>query len=657
MSRRIKVLSTELANQIAAGEVVERPSSIVKELFENALDAEATEITLELEHGGKEKIVIRDNGSGIAKDDLPLTLMPHATSKIYSLEELEAINSMGFRGEALASIGSIAKVKITSRTAQEEHAWCVDNQLENELIPASHPIGTTIEVSEVFYNTPARRKFLKAERTEYVHIDELLKKFMLCHFNVALTVWHNGKEVKSYSVADTPQKQQQRIADICGDEFIDNALLIQAEAMGLQLYGWVAKPQFSKSRADLQYFYVNGRIIKDKLIAHAIKQAYKDVLHHQRYPAFILFFNIDPHAVDVNVHPTKHEVRFRESRLVHDFLFAKIHHALADTKPHLPESPEAQNEIDTLTFRAPDNPSVELNQDWNNKNKQYGQSSRKDHSSDMALYEQLINQKEDAQRFDDTDYVNNEAEVISKVESRTFQDKWQDATQLSMPLVVDEVKEAVIDQNIMVQEAGAAIPVKDTKTYPLGFALAQVHGIFILSQTEDGLIIIDMHAAHERVLYEKVKMLWAKHEAVSQVLLLPLTFEISPVLLDVLDAHEELLNKLGFEYSALGEKTLVIRAIPVYLKNNHIESLIIEIANSLKISGKAKPMDDYVHAILATMSCHKAVRAHDQITIEEMNQLLRDMEQTARADQCNHGRPTWVKMTVNDLDKLFMRGK
>ncbi|WP_151194462.1 DNA mismatch repair endonuclease MutL [Cysteiniphilum sp. JM-1] len=653
MSRRIKVLSTELANQIAAGEVVERPSSIVKELFENALDAGATEIILELEHGGKEKILIRDNGSGIEKDDLPLTLMPHATSKIYSLEELEAISSMGFRGEALASIGSIAKVKITSRTAQDEHAWCVDNQLGNELIPASHPIGTTIEVAEVFYNTLARRKFLKAERTEYVHIDELLKKFMLCHFNVALTVWHNGKEVKSYLVADTPQKQQQRIADICGDEFIDNALLIQAEAMDLQLYGWVAKPQFSKSRADLQYFYVNGRIIKDKLIAHAIKQAYKDVLHHQRYPAFILFFNIDPHAVDVNVHPTKHEVRFRESRLVHDFLFAKIHHALADTKPQLPELSETENDVDSLTFSIADKPSAPPNQNWRDKT-QYADHLRSDHRNNMTLYEQLINQKEEAQSFENT----NDIEALHKVELQTPQDKWQDATQLAMPLVIDEVTEATVDQNVTMTEIMTkAMPVKEAKTYPLGFALAQVHGIFILSQTEDGLIIVDMHAAHERVLYEKVKALWARHESVSQVLLLPLTFEISPVLLDVLDAHEELLNKLGFEYSALGEKTLVIRAIPVYLKNNHIESLVMEIANSLKVSGKAKPMDDYIHAILATISCHKAVRAHDQITIEEMNQLLRDMEHTARADQCNHGRPTWVKMTVNDLDKLFMRGK
>ncbi len=651
MSRRIKVLSTELANQIAAGEVVERPSSIVKELFENALDAGATEITLELEHGGKEKILIRDNGSGIEKDDLPLTLMPHATSKIYSLAELEAIDSMGFRGEALASIGSIAKVKITSKTAQDEHAWCVDNQLGNELIPASHPIGTTIEVAQVFYNTPARRKFLKAERTEYVHIDELLKKFMLCHFNVALTVWHNGKEVKSYPMADTPQKQQQRIADICGDEFIDNALLIQAEAMGLQLYGWVAKPQFSKSRADLQYFYVNGRIIKDKLIAHAIKQAYKDVLHHQRYPAFILFFNIDPHAVDVNVHPTKHEVRFRESRLVHDFLFAKIHHALADTKPQLPELSEVGNDVDALAFSMPDKPSASLNQNWRVKT-QYADHSRSDHRNDMALYEQLINQKEEIQ------YPENISDTHHEIKAQTLQDKWQDATQLAIPLVIDEITEATVDQNVTMPEITTkATPVKEAKTYPLGFALAQVHGIFILSQTEDGLIIVDMHAAHERVLYEKVKALWANHEAVSQVLLLPLTFEISPVLLDVLDAHEALLHKLGFEYSALGEKTLVIRAIPIYLKNNHIENLVIEIANSLKVSGKAKPMDDYIHAILATMSCHKAVRAHDQITVEEMNQLLRDMEQTARADQCNHGRPTWVKMTVNDLDKLFMRGK
>ncbi|MDA0910882.1 MAG: DNA mismatch repair protein MutL, partial [Proteobacteria bacterium] len=329
----------------------------------------------------------------------------------------------------------------------------------------------------------------------------------------------------------------------------------------------------------------------------------------------------------------------------------KIHHALADTKPQLPESSEVENDVDSLTFSMPDKPSVSPNQNWRDKT-QYTVHSRSDHRNDMALYEQLINQKDEIQ------YSESASEIHNEIKAQTLHDKWQDATQLAMPLVIDEITEATLDQRTAVSEmATKAIPVKEAKTYPLGFALAQVHGIFILSQTEDGLIIVDMHAAHERVLYEKVKALWARHESVSQVLLLPLTFEISPVLLDVLDAHEELLNKLGFEYSALGEKTLVIRAIPVYLKNNHIENLVMEIANSLKVSGKAKPMDDYVHAILATMSCHKAVRAHDQITIEEMNQLLRDMEQTARADQCNHGRPTWVKMTVNDLDKLFMRGK
>ena len=652
MSRRIKVLTTELANQIAAGEVVERPSSIVKELFENALDGGATEIILELEHGGKEKIVIRDNGSGIEKEDLPLTLLAHATSKIYSLEELEAINSMGFRGEALASIGAISKVKITSKTAQEQHAWCVDNRLSGELIPGSSPIGTTIEVAEVFYNTPVRRKFLKAERTEYLHIDDLLKKFMLCYFNVELRVWHNGKEVKSYAVADTPQKQQQRIADICGNEFIDNALLIQAESMGLQLYGWIAKPRFSKSRADLQYFYVNGRVIKDKLVAHAIKQAYKDVLHHQRYPAFILFFNIDPHSVDVNVHPTKHEVRFRDSLMVHNFLFAKIHHALADTKPQLPEQAQVDNEVKALSFSKPDKGSVQVNTYWDDNNL-YSQLSKVNHINDMPLYQKLLKQKDNTQSFKAINNFGDEIEVLGNIGSEVS----QDVRQLSRPLVIHQVNESIAEQNNIVKDIDVATALKSANFYPLGFALAQVHGIFILSQTKDGLIIVDMHAAHERVLYEKVKDLWTKHEVVSQMLLLPFTFEINPGLFDVLQTHEKLLNKLGFEYSALGEKTIVIRTIPVYLKNKHIESLIMDIANSLKVTGKAKPMDDYLHAILARISCHKAVRAHDQITISEMNQLLRDMEHTAKADQCNHGRATWVKMTMNDLNKLFMRGK
>ncbi|WP_100551384.1 DNA mismatch repair endonuclease MutL [Caedibacter taeniospiralis] len=652
MNRRIKILPTELANQIAAGEVVERPSSIVKELFENALDAGATEITLELEHGGKEKILIRDNGMGIAKEDLPLTLMPHATSKIYCLDELEAIASMGFRGEALASIGSIAKVKITSKTQSDSHAWCLDNQLGDDLIPASHPVGTTIEVSEVFYNTPARRKFLKAERTEYVHIDELLKKFMLCHFHMALTILHNGKEVKSYPIADTPQKQQQRIAEICGEEFIENALMIQEESMGLQLHGWVAKPQFSKSRAELQYFYVNGRIIKDKLVAHAIKQAYKDVLHHQLYPAFILFFSIEPSAVDVNVHPTKHEVRFRESRLVHDFLFAKIHHALAQTTPkNVEESGLADDSKDVSTlYEQASKEKKELTPAFQTAG--FTIKPQQNHTKSMSLYEQLI-----AKSNGDTG--KNQVFTATTGLSGALKevDQWQTATQLAMPLEIDPADQLTRDGESAAKVLNEAQPVTEVKTYPLGFAIAQVHGIFILAQTEDGLIVVDMHAAHERVLYEKVKRLWANKTPFSQTLLLPLTFELSPLLLDVLLEHEVLLNQLGFDYSALGEKTLVVREIPVYLKNNDIQTLLLDIAKSLELGGKTKPMEDYLHQILATMSCHKAVRAHDQITLQEMNQLLRDMEGTERADQCNHGRPTWVKLTIVDLDKLFMRGK
>ncbi len=650
MARRIKLLSMELSNQIAAGEVIERPSSIVKELFENAIDAGATQIMLELEHGGKEKILLRDNGFGIEKDDLILALTPHATSKIYSLEELEAIQSMGFRGEALASIGSIAKVKITSKVANAPHAWSINNQLGNELIPASHPIGTSIEVAQVFYNTPARRKFLKAERTEYAHIDDLIKKFMLCHFDIALTILHNGKEVKSFPVADTPQKQQARIAQICGEEFIENAIIVQEASMDLTLQGWIAKPQFSKSRADLQYFYVNGRIIKDKLIAHAIKQAYKDVLHHLRYPAFILFFNINPATVDVNVHPTKHELRFRESRLVHDFLFAKIHHALSHTRPTLYE--EEIEEEQSLTYQAPSLKPMEKNeldnkrlywQDDSNRPNYSNSQLAQSHNQDLRLYERLIGKA--ANQFSSTE------ELASNTTIK--KDKWQSATQLSMPL--DELD---IDHEIATKEIQTVPQLQlEDKKYPLGFAVAQVHGIFILSQTEDGLIVVDMHAAHERVLYEKVKALWANNKVVSQQLLLPITFELSTILLDVLLQHEKMLSKLGFVYAPLGEKTLVVREIPVYLKSSHIEDLLLTIAKSLELSTQSKEIDDYINQILATMSCHKAVRANDNLTLQEMNHLLREMEQTARADQCNHGRPTWVKVSVADLDKLFMRGQ
>ncbi|WP_235826799.1 DNA mismatch repair endonuclease MutL [Facilibium subflavum] len=665
MLRRIKVLPTQLSNQIAAGEVVERPSSVVKELLENAIDAGATDISITLDHGGKERIKIQDNGNGIIKDDLALALHPHATSKIYSLSELEAIQSMGFRGEALASIGSIAKVKITSKTTDNNHAWCVDNQQQNGVFPASHNTGTTVEVESLFYNTPARRKFLKAERTEYAHIDDLLKKFLLCYFDIAFTLYHNGKKIKHFPVADSIEKQQKRIAQVCGEEFIGHAIVIDVENMGLKLQGWVAKPQFSKSRADLQYFYVNGRIIKDKLVTHAVKQAYKDVLHHQRYPAFILYFSIDPASVDVNVHPTKHELRFRESRLVHDFLFGKIHHALAHTKP----TDETET---TNTHHMAEDTSVFNHRDLSSKqNKALSFSEVKagiNGYDAMKLYQDVIGTHHNKGYGSGSQYKGQIEENKSFISEQTQvkkEDIWQQAVQTQIPLTASDTESIdykmqqqtseVVDHEVDLSDDHK--PKSHDGDYRLGFAIGQLHGVYILSQTQNGMIVVDMHAAHERILYEHIKQLWHAQKPVSQSLLVPITCQMSSADISILQTHEPELTKLGFCLASLGDTTIVVREIPVYLKNNDIPGLLINIAHDLMRFEQQSNTEEYVNAILASMSCHKAVRANDLLSIQEMNYLLRQMEQTLRADQCNHGRPTWVGMSMTDLDKLFMRGQ
>ena len=653
--RKIKVLPSELANQIAAGEVVERPSSVVKELIENAIDAGATEIILELDHGGKERIQIRDNGAGIEKEELKLALHRHATSKVYSLEELECVESMGFRGEALSSIASVSKMKIISRTPESEHGWCIDNQKNSELLPEAHPVGTTIIVESLFYNTPARRKFLKAERTEYLHIDELLKKFLLCHFGVSLKIIHNGKQLKHFAIADTPAKQQQRITAICTEGFIENALVVNEAAMGFKLQGWIAKAQFSRSRGDLQYFYVNGRSIKDKLIAHAIKQAYKDVLHHQHYPVFILYFSIDPSTVDVNVHPTKQELRFRDARLVHDFLFGKIHHVLTQTKPTISSDVNAEiaatQKLDVVVQDHAIWPKAEPSE-----------PDKSHHGDGLAFSQQLTTEKKLDQDLakilaSDTTLTNS-----AKAESthQKVKDIWENATQTDIPLHLVSERPPLKKTDAAVAtlpETKEAVAPEKIKDYPLGFAIGQLDGVYILSQSKKGLIIVDMHAAHERVLYEKVKKLWENKAVISQNLLIPLTFDIPPFRLSTLEDNQTLLHRLGFGFSALGEATLAVREIPIYLKNNDIPSLLENIAVDLAHFGTSAHMEDYLHRILATMSCHRAVRANDILSIEEMNYLLRAMEKTDRANQCNHGRPTWVEMTMPELDKLFMRGQ
>ena len=615
--RKIKELPPQLIDQIAAGEVITRPSSVVKELIENAIDAKATEITLTLDHGGKELIKIHDNGFGIDQNDLTIAMKRHTSSKIYSLKELECIQSLGFRGEALSSISSVSKVKIISKTDKSKHGWLIDNQNIKEPLPQAHSTGTTVLVESLFHNTPARRKFLKTERTEYLHIDKLLKKFLLYHFNVSMTLIHNGKIIKKFLIADTMEKKQKRIASICTDNFIKNALTINETKMDCKIQGWISKPQFSRSRGDLQHFYVNGRNIRDKLISHAIKQSYKNILHKLDYPSFILYFSIDPSDVDINVHPTKQELRFRNSHTVYDFLFSKINRTLENNKSN-------------STYQTID---INKNSNFVNKN-------------DSTQVMQSMSEKND--------------DVKKNIISCSTQDIWLNAFKknISPDTLMKNFdlpgyqKTISTSKTINLEKSSTA-----SNYHSLGFAIGQLNGIYILSQTKKGLIIVDIHAAHERILYEKIKKIWLNKSVISQKLLIPLTFQMPPLLLNTLEVYHKLLYKLGFDFSTLGETTIAVREIPIYINDNNVSLLLYNIAKDLKTFGTSKQIENYLHQITATISCHKAFRANEKLSISEMNYLLRTMEKTHRSDRCCHGRPSWIEINMLELDKLFMRGK
>ena len=608
---KIKTLSKDLANKIAAGEVVARPSSVVKELVENSIDAGSDQIKVYVSQGGKAIIKVVDNGEGILKEDLLSAIKPHATSKIYSLDELESIETMGFRGEALASIASVSRFEIKSRNAQESVGYKLTDTAES-IVPVSHPIGTSVTVNELFYNTPARRKFLKTDRTEYGYIDEVIKQLSLCHFHISFSLIHNDKISRDFPVAKTPDQQLKRISKLCHQEFLNSSILVEEEGLDIKLWGWVGKPSMARNSADMQYFYVNGRVVKDKLLSHAIRQAYKDVLHHIKYPSYILYLSLDPKLVDVNVHPTKHEVRFRDSRLVHDFIFGKLNKALAGTR--VTENEHYQKH--SLGFEKATAEPVNFNQsvsDYNNQNT-------------FDLYKTLITPSSSSSLI----FSNIKTkEVINGEES-------------IQPFNFSNQNSSAVDFNI---------------DFPLGFALAQLKGIYILAQNKHGLIIIDMHAAHERILYEEIKNAWSKRENMSQSLLIPVTYSLSKKQITILEDHQEIFNKLGFLIEVIGDDVIVVREIPIFLKNKDIGSLVENMLSDIAFVGKTNQLEVYLNKILSTMSCHKAVRANDSLTLDEMNHLLRKMEQTERSDQCNHGRPTWVQLNLFDLDKLFMRGQ
>lgn len=626
---RIELLSTRLANQIAAGEVVERPASVIKELLENSLDSGARRIDVDVEQGGIKLLRVRDDGSGIAADDLPLALARHATSKIRELEDLEGVLSLGFRGEALASISSVARLTLTSRTASASEAWQVETEgrdMSPRVQPAAHPVGTSVEVRDLFFNTPARRKFLKTEKTEFDHLQEVIRRLALARFDVAFHLRHNGKSILSLHDAADETSRARRVGAICGPAFLEQALPIEVERNGLRLWGWVGLPTFSRSQADLQYFFVNGRAVRDKLVAHAVRQAYRDVLFNGRHPTFVLFLELDPSGVDVNVHPTKHEVRFRDGRMVHDFLYGTLHRALADVRPE-----------DQLAAPAA---VAEVVRSVGQQAGEFGPQG------EMRLATPVLEQAPAASRQPGSgagagyqyQYTPRPAQALPVAEAQNVYREFFAPLDASAP-------------------APGALPESQGDIPPLGYALAQLKGIYILAENAVGLVLVDMHAAHERIMYERLKVAMASEGLSGQPLLVPESLAMSQREADCAEEHAQWFQRLGFELQRLGPETLAIRQIPALLKQADANRLVQDVLADLMEYGTSDRIQAHLNELLGTMACHGAVRANRRLAIPEMNGLLRDMENTERSGQCNHGRPTWTQMGLDDLDKLFLRGR
>lgn len=595
---RIQKLSTLLSNQIAAGEVIDRPASVVKELVENSLDAGANKIEVDIESGGGRLIRVRDNGVGIHADDLVLALNRHATSKIRQLDDLENIYTLGFRGEALASMSSVSRLTLSSSTLNQQSGWQVIMQGtddEPKLQPTAHPEGTTVEVRDLFFNTPARKKFLRTEKTEFDHIDEWIKRIALSCFGVSFTLKHNQKMVRQYRAAETHKECEQRVASLCGRTFVENALHFEVESNDLKLSGWIAHPHFSRAQADLQYFYVNGRVIRDKLVNHAVRQAYHDVMYGDRHPAFVLFLKIPAEQVDVNVHPTKQEVRFRDSRWIHGFISRVIHDALANVRPN--DSIVHEKTVVENVVISP-SPIMPV------------------HQNKMSIY-----------------------------------NKSQEITTSDISLL-EKPKSFLSEKKLAVQTVDVCEDIP-----PLGFAFAQFKNIYILAENEEDLILVDMHAAHERILYETLKKQFADQKIISQPLLIPVTITLSESEVDHIDAYQNIFHSLGMLIERIDRTAIVVREMPDLLRESDIEQLVRDVVSDLIENQKSSRLNEKIHELLGTMACHAAVRAQRKLTVPEMNALLRAMETTNHSGQCNHGRPTWVKFSLAELDKLFLRGR
>jgi DNA mismatch repair protein MutL len=602
----IQLLPDLLINQIAAGEVIDRPASALKELMENSLDAGATDIAVQLEGGGIKLLRVRDNGGGIAQEQLPLALMRHATSKIASLDDLQRVASMGFRGEALASIAAVSQVTLTSRHSEAPHAWKIEavDGTQSPAAPAAHAHGTSIEMRELYFNTPARRKFLKSENTEFAWCEETFKRIALSRPDVAFSLQHNGKTIWQLPQHDLTK----RITAILGSEFSQYAVNVEREIGALHLYGIAALPAYSRSSRDEQYFFINGRFVRDKVLMHAVRQAYQDILHHQRHPAFVLFLSMPPEQVDVNVHPAKSEVRFRESQGIHQFVFHALQDALSATMKGA-STPAAATPVGAASAA-------------NTPHQQIG-------SYTSAPPQQ--------QRI-------------------TFGANQQQATYRLWEMQTEKGEEGREKGN-----SGSALPPSPfplpALEHPLGYALGQLSGIYILAQNENGLVVVDMHAAHERIVYEKLKTALNGQQLPKQPLLIPVTFHADTLDVATVEEEQEALATLGFDLAPISPTTLAVRAMPAMLKQAHAEAAAREVLHELREFGASRALTERRNELLATLACHSAVRANQQLSIPEMNAILREMEQTERADQCNHGRPTWFPISLAELDAMFMRGK
>ncbi len=598
----IRQLSSDLVNQIAAGEVVERPASVVKELMENSLDAGANRIDVSISEGGTRLIQVRDNGYGIRRSELSLAVASHATSKISELNDLNAIQSLGFRGEALASIAAVSHFELASKHKDDEHAWKMSDCLSDhpEFTPSNLSSGTRVDVHNIFYNVPARRKFLRTDKTEFSHIDQIFRRLALSHLTTAFSLKHNGKTLFDLKVTDGSEGLKSRITQILGSNFSSNAIYLDHAGAGLTLRGWIAQPTYSRSQADQQYFYVNGRMIKDKLVAHAVRQAFSDVLFHGRCPAYVLYLVLDPSRVDVNAHPAKHEVRFRDGRTVHDFIFHCLYESLSDTRAGKQSSVESDALLDSTTspgrdglYSSPQTQTrLKIREAINSYNNLYGQPS---------------------------------------------------TVSLSQPGI--DQKAAILPDSVDEQD----IP-------PLGYALAQLLGVYILAQNQEGLIIVDMHAAHERITYERLKLQFDQEDVRVQPLLVPERIPVSQQDTALVEEYQDVILSLGMSLDISGSESLLLREIPALLHSQNLTRLVHGVIEDLHAAGSSNRISELMNELLSTMACHGAVRANRQLTLPEMNALLRDMEATERSGQCSHGRPTWTRIGLTELDKLFDRG-